>query len=186
MSADLILVRHAAPRIDPQVPPPQWRLSDEGRVASAALAERLTTWGATAVAASPEPKARETAEIIARRLGLAVAIDEGFAEHRRPALPFVSREDFEARMRAVFDHPADPFVGGESGVEALTRFEAALARHMGRPLLVASHGTVISLYLGRRLGIDPYALWSGLALPEAFVLDAAGRLLERVAPVTPA
>ena len=84
-------------------------------------------------------------------------------------------------MRGFFANPSEPFQGGESGDEALARFEAALARHEARPLVVASHGTVLSLYLGPRLGIGPFALWSGLSLPEAFVLDAEGGLIARLA-----
>ncbi|MFI4951487.1 MAG: hypothetical protein ACHP7A_10685, partial [Caulobacterales bacterium] len=56
-----------------------------------------------------------------------------------------------------------------------------LDRHATRPLLVASHGTVLSLYLSRRLALDPFDLWKSLALPEAFVLDGEGRLIARLA-----
>ncbi|WP_372784337.1 histidine phosphatase family protein [Phenylobacterium sp.] len=179
-AAALILVRHAAPVIEPDAPPPTWRLSAAGREAALALAGRLAAFAPAAVAASPEPKALETAEIIAAQLGLAVSQDPGFAEHRRPDLKFGSRDDFESAMAAFFADPAQPFLGGESGDEAHDRFAAALARHAARPLLVATHGTVLSLYLSRRLNLDPFDLWKSLALPEAFVLDADGWLLARV------
>ena len=179
--AALLLVRHAAPTIDPDNPPPTWPLSDAGRAAAAGLAGRLASFAPVAAVASPEPKALETAQILAAPFGLAVAEDEGFAEHHRPDLPFGSREAFEARMAAFFAEPTTPFFGGESADQAHARFAAALERHAARPLLVASHGTVLSLYLSRRLGLDPLALWKGLALPEAFILDAAGRLLARIA-----
>ena len=52
---------------------------------------------------------------------------------------------------------------------------------MARPLLVVTHGTVLSLYLSRSLALEPFPLWKSLALPEAFILDAEGRLLARVA-----
>ena len=63
---------------------------------------------------------------------------------------------------------------------ARARFSATLARHSARPLLVASHGTILSLYLAPVLGLDPYELWKSLSLPEAFVLDGDGRLLKRI------
>ena len=178
--AALILVRHAAPTVDETTPPPTWRLSAAGREAALALAERLAPFAPAAALASPEPKALETAQIIAGRLGLEVTPDRGFAEHHRPALPFGSREAFGARMASVFAHPGQPFFGGESADAAHHRFTAALDRHPMRPLLVASHGTVLTLYLSRRLALDPFALWKSLALPEAFVLDADGRLLVRL------
>ena len=179
-SPALILVRHAQPAIDEARPPPTWPLSDAGRAAAGVLAERLIAYAPHAAVASPEPKALETAEIIAARVGLRVARDAAFAEHRRPDLPFGSREDFEARMTAFFADPTHPFFGGESGNAARARFETALGRHTSRPLLVASHGTVLSLYLGRTLNLDPFELWKSLRLPEAFVLDDEGRLLARI------
>jgi broad specificity phosphatase PhoE len=178
--AALILVRHAQPVIDEAVPPPTWRLSAAGRDAALALAGRLADFAPAAAVASPEPKALETAQIMAARLGLSAEEDAGFAEHRRPDLAFGSREEFEARMAAFFADPAEPVFGGESADQAHDRFAAALARYTARPLLVATHGTVLSLYLSRRLRLEPFALWKSLALPEAFVLDADGWLVERL------
>jgi broad specificity phosphatase PhoE len=179
-AAALILVRHAAPVIDEAAPPPTWRLSAAGRDAALALAGRLAGFAPTAAVSSQEPKALETAQVIAARLGLAVATDPGLAEHHRPNLPFGSRADFEAGMAGFFASPIQPFFGGESADQAHDRFAAALGRHAARPLLVATHGTVLSLYLSRRLGLDPFDLWKSLATPEAFVLDADGWLLERL------
>lgn len=180
-SAALILVRHAQPAIDEDRPPPEWRLSEAGRAAAGALAERLAAYAPVAAVASPEPKALETGEIIAGRLRLTVTSDAGFAEHHRPDLPFGTREDFEARMAAFFADPTEPLFGGESGQAARARFAETLIRNPPRPLLVATHGTILSLYLAPILRLDPFELWKGLRLPEAFVLDGEGRLLERIA-----
>ena len=180
--AALILVRHAQPVIDEAAPPPTWRLSAAGREAALVLAGRLAAFAPVAAAASPEPKALETAQIIAGQLGLSVEEDEGFAEHQRPDLSFGSREAFEVLMEGFFAEPTEVFFGGESAEVAHDRFTAALARHVARPLLVASHGTVLSLYLSRRLRLEPFALWKSLAMPEAFVLDADGWLIERLTP----
>jgi broad specificity phosphatase PhoE len=179
-SAALILVRHAQPAIDERRPPPEWRLSEAGRAAAGALAERLAAYAPAAAVASPEPKARDTGEIIAANFGLTVTPDAGFAEHHRRDLPFGAREDFEARMAAFFAAPKEPFFGGESGEAARARFAAALAGHTARPLLVATHGTILTLYLAPILGLAPFVLWKSLRLPEAFVLDCAGKLLERI------
>jgi broad specificity phosphatase PhoE len=179
-SAALILVRHAAPEIAPGVPPRQWRLSEAGRAGAAALAEQIAPYRPAASIASPEPKALETARILARRLELAVEVDPDLAEHRRPELPFVSRDEFEARMRSLFARPAAPFFGGESADQARARFTAAIGRHAARPLLVGTHATVLSLYVAERAGMDPFELWRGLALPEAVVLGADGGVVARL------
>ena len=70
-SRRLVLVRHARVRLDPEVPPERWELTDEGRADGA---ERLAALfvafaGVEAVVTSPEPKARATAEPIACRGG---------------------------------------------------------------------------------------------------------------------
>lgn len=53
-----ILVRHAMPELDPQVPPEEWLLGERGRAAARHLAGVLPA-GAYLVA-SQEPKAVET------------------------------------------------------------------------------------------------------------------------------
>lgn len=180
--AALILVRHAAPDPRPDVPPTAWRLSAAGRSAAANLAERLARLAPSAIVASTEPKAIETADIIAARLTLGVASEPAFDEHRRPDWPF---EPDSARVRdrvlRVLTEPASSVGGAETGAAAAARFAKGIAAHPARPLLVASHGTIISLYLAAYAGQQAGAFWSSLRLPEALVLDSTGRLLERIA-----
>lgn len=177
----LILVRHAAPEQDPDVAPTRWRLSAAGRAAAAALADKLADLAPAAVCASPEPKAAETAEIIARPLGLAVTRDPGFEEHRRRRWPFeADPAAFQARVSRVLTERAVSVDGAETGEAAAARFAAALGRRSERPLLVVSHGTVLSLHVAAS-GEDAFALWRSLALPEALLLSADGALIGRIA-----
>ena len=179
MQASLILVRHAAPRIAPGHAAPRWTLSDEGRIGAQRLATQLAPLNASAIVSSPEPKAHETADIIARHLGLSVEIDDGFVEHKRPDLGFGTTEGFNAAIRRVFESRDERFFGGESANEALVRFEKALVGFAQRPLIVVTHGTVLSLFAGRG-GADSVSLWSSLKLPEAIVLDEGGRVIARI------
>jgi broad specificity phosphatase PhoE len=181
LAVAVILVRHSSPRVVKDVSPTLWALSEEGSLATARLAERLAAYQPTALAASPERKAEETARIIAERLSLCVVRDEGFVEHRRPSLAFGTRADFEASIRRVFDNPSERFFGGESADEAHARFEKALDNHTGRPLAVVTHGTVLTLFVSRKAGLDPMTLWTSLKLPEALVLDTKMQLLARLA-----
>jgi len=132
------------------------------------------------IVSSPEPKAAETAAIIGGSAGLPVTLDDGLVEHRRPKLGFVSADDFEASIRRVFEHPSEQLFGGESADEAYARFQQAVARHSKRPLIVVTHGTVLSLFVSRACGVDPLKLWSSLRLPEALVLDADLQLAARL------
>lgn len=180
MTASLILVRHAAPRIVESDAPRHWSLSEEGRGAAANLAARLRVFAPAAIVTSPEAKADETARIIGEVLGLYARLDDGFVEHRRPGLGFVDPATFQSSVRSIFERPSERLFDGESADEAYARFEGAIARHPARPLVVATHGTVLSIYVGRRAGVDVFELWSSLKLPEAIVLDGEGRLIERI------
>lgn len=176
----LILVRHGRPVIDPDIPPPQWGLCVEGREAVAALAEKLIPFGAKAAISSPEPKALQTAEIIGQRLGLPVEVEHGLHEHKRRHRSFGSEEEFRQRIAQVFADPKAVAPGGESAEQACDRLAAALARHPVRPLIAVTHGTVMSVYVARLLGLDAHDLWRDLRTPDAFVLDADGALVARL------
>ena len=178
--ASLILVRHGRPVIDPEIPPPQWGLCPEGREAVAALAETLRPFGAMAAISSPEPMALQTAEIIGQRLGLAVEVEHGLHEHKRQHRSFGTEEEFRQRIAQVFAEPRIQAPGGESAEQACERLTAALARHTIRPLVAVTHGTVLSLYVARLLGLDAHDLWRNLRTPDAFVLAADGTLIARL------
>ena len=176
----LILIRHAAPAQDPDVPPPQWSLSDEGRAAARALAGKLKHLTPVAVVSSPETKALETVRILTEGLGLEVATDPAFAELHRPRWPFSDTATFEARVAKLLENPHLSIEGAEPAGEAAARFSEGLFRHAARPLMVGSHGTILAAYLGLQTGRHDAELWKSLHLPEALVLDAESRLIERI------
>jgi broad specificity phosphatase PhoE len=179
-SAALILVRHGRPEIDPSLPPPKWNLHPEGRIAVGALAEALAPFAPNGIVSSAEPKALQTAEIIAGRTELEVEVDPDLGEHRRPSFAFGAEEEFFARMSAIFAHPSMAAPGDERADQARDRLVATLARHTARPLVAVTHGTVLSLVLARGLGLDAHDLWRSLRTPEAFVLGSDGRLIARL------
>src|SRR3712207_2777489 len=102
---DLILVRHSQPEIVPTLPAHQWSLSEEGRRRCHALAERLAAYEPAVIASSVEPKAIETARILAGLLGLPWETAEGLHEHDRNSLTLLSAAEFEAAVAALFEHP---------------------------------------------------------------------------------
>lgn len=61
----LILIKHAMPVLRDGVPPAHWELSEEGRHATVSLAKELAVFPIVAVLTSTEPKARETARVLA-------------------------------------------------------------------------------------------------------------------------
>lgn len=178
--AALILVRHGRPAIDPATPSTTWQLCPEGREGCTKLAERVAAYAPTAVISSPEPKALQTAQILGDRVGLKVEVDAGLTEHKRQQLSFGSEQAFRQRIAAVFDKPAEPVGGVETAHAAAERLSATLARHAGAPLVAVTHGTILSVYLAEKLGCDAHDLWRSLHMPDAFVLDADGQLIERI------
>jgi broad specificity phosphatase PhoE len=65
------------------------------------------------------------------------------------------------------------------------RFDAGVAAHLAiagdRPLVIATHGMALTLWLTEAIGLsDPAAFWTDLRLPDAFAVDLAARTITRV------
>jgi broad specificity phosphatase PhoE len=161
----VLLVRHSVPEIDRSVPSEEWTLSEDGRARCGELAERLTAHRPRALLASIEPKARETAELIAPVLGLHVQLSDGLRETARRTVGWLERDELEAGIRALFERPDEVVYGEESAANALERFEQAVAG-LPESAVVVSHGTVISLFVASRTGRDPFEIWQALQLPD--------------------
>lgn len=170
----LVLVKHALPEIVPDRPPSQWRLGATGHQRSAALAELLASYTPAVIASSVEPKARETAEIVADRLAMPVAIVEGLHEHERSKAAFRSTADFEAEVATLFARPGELVMGDETADQARERFARAVTgvieQHPDGDLIVVAHGTVITLFVAAVAGVAPFPFWKRLGLPSFVVL----------------
>ncbi|MBM7519869.1 bifunctional RNase H/acid phosphatase [Nocardioides nitrophenolicus] len=136
-------------------------LSEEGREQAAEVAAWLTELkdSVDVVVASPVRRTRETADIVAAALGLAVEEEPAFAEMEFgewDGLSFteVAERDRE-RLDAWFaDMTAAP-PGGESFVSVRERVLAGLARlldtHAGRTVVLVSHVTPIKTLVAHAL-----------------------------------
>lgn len=180
----LILVKHGHPDIRPDQPPGTWRLGDEGRRASDALARKLARFAPAGLACSEEPKAVETAEIMGGVLGLSPRRDAGLGEQRNEHGGFLERHVFEGFVAQMFDHPDRLVLGEETGAAARDRFAAALDRQMAATpkgtLVLVSHGRVICLWAAQSLGLDAMALWRQLDLATALVIEEDAETFEIV------
>ncbi len=175
----LYLIKHALPSIDPGIPAREWRLSPAGRTGAQRLAEDLASAGIARIYTSTEPKAIETGEILAERLGAPCAAVEGLHEHERSQVGYLDREQFEQQVAALFAHPDQVVFGDESADQAYARFARALdgliQSQIGPgPLAVVAHGTVISLLAERRCGLDGFGLWKRMGLPSYILMSWPG------------
>lgn len=175
MSRWLVLVRHSLPEIKKNLPAREWKLSVEGRVQVERLAEGLTGYRPGMLASSPEPKAVETAAIVAGRFRLPVLVIEDLHEHERSKVDFLSSVEFDASVQEFFDKPDRLVFGSETANEACQRFSRAMSSIPAvsdeNSTVVVSHGTVISLFVSRLTGQPGFQVWTRLGLPGFIVLD---------------
>ncbi len=134
-------------------------LDDTGRGQARALAATLTAAGIRTVWTSDLGRARETGEIIAAGLGLAVPRTEPELRERRfGVFEGLTRDECaahhpEAWAAWLAQTSAPP--GGEPREQAVARMRRALERIAAReegPALVVSHGGVMRLWLMDLLG----------------------------------
>lgn len=171
----LILVKHAMPEVVEGKPASSWLLSEEGKQACRPLAERLQGYGPDVIVTSTEPKANETGLRVSSVLGLPFESAPDLHETLRESVPFSdSVEAFHARLQEFFSHPDDLVFGEETANQARERFTAAVEavqqRHAGRTVAIVCHGTVISLFVSRLTGQEPFELWRQLGLPSIIVV----------------
>ncbi|WDV51321.1 histidine phosphatase family protein [Streptomyces coeruleorubidus] len=172
--ATFVLLRHGETPLTPQkrfsgsggTDP---SLSDAGREqaerAAALLARRGTI---QAIVSSPLARTRETAGIIAARLGLDVSVDDGLRETDFGAwegLTFAEvRERHPDDLNAWLASPdAEPTGGGESFTATATRIAATrdklIAAYTGRTVLLVTHVTPIKTFVRLALGAPPESLF---------------------------
>lgn len=160
----LYLIRHARStwnaegRWQGQANPP---LDELGWKQAEALAGRLRGETFAAVYSSPLDRARQTAELLARAQGLAVAVDDRLKERNVGAWSGLTeaevRERYPEFLRGDWWREGPP--GGESQAALTERTVAALghilAAHPEDTVAVVSHGGSLNAYLLHQLGIPP-------------------------------
>ena len=144
-------------------------LSDVGRRQAGLVAGALAARGTIqAVVSSPLARCRETAGVVAARLGLEVSVEDGLRETDFGAwegLTFAEvRERYPDDMNAwLADPEAEPTGGGESFAAVAHRVAATrdklLASYAGRTVLLVSHVTPIKTLVRLALGAPPEALF---------------------------
>jgi broad specificity phosphatase PhoE len=193
MEGSIILVKHAMPELNGDVPSKEWKLGEKGLKQAQRFANfvRDNLDVDPIMYSSSETKAIETAKIIAETLSLTHKVSPALAEFDRPALSIVSEEDHYDRNEPLFTNPEEPYLGKESAKVALERFESGIKEIIKEPLederLIVTHGTVMSLFIEKyneelegfdvwkKLGCPSYAV---LSLPDFKVLELNGQPLK--------
>src|SRR5690348_1329649 len=100
------------------LPARDWPLSAQGRQRSHLLAHKLANYQPGIIAASTQPKAIETAQIIAQKFNQPIEITEALNEHDRNNFPFVEEIKFFETLRAFFATPDKLVMGLETATQA--------------------------------------------------------------------
>ena len=145
-----LYITHPQVRIDPDVPVPEWGLSEIGAARARAAAIHPWAYKLGLIVSSAERKAIETAEILAATSGAPVEIIEAMHENDRSATGFLAPPEFERAADWFFAHPHESFKGWERAIDAQARIvsnvDAVLARHDPKvPIAFVGHGGVGTL-----------------------------------------
>ena len=178
MSNTLYLIRHAHSQRT-ALPAETWALSDLGRQQAQRLAALPFWQDVQIICSSWEPKALQTAQIVAERHNLPVEPVFDLRELRRPN-DLVA--DYESTVREVLENPFKSVGGWEPAGEAQTRIMTAIERllmlHEDKTLAVISHGLVLTLYLSYLTDTRPTLdLWHGLPFASAVQIDPEARTI---------
>lgn len=151
-------VTHPQVSVDPAVPVPRWGLSARGRERAVAAAACRWLDPIGRIVASEETKAIETAEILARRCGLAVDVRPDLHENDRSATGFLPPPDFEATADRFFAEPDMSIRGWERAADVAARMERALGAILAEgavdgDLLLVGHGAAGTLLWCRLCGL---------------------------------
>jgi probable phosphoglycerate mutase len=172
--ATFVLLRHGETPLTPQkrfsgsggTDP---SLSDVGREQAERVAAALAARGTVeAIVASPLTRTRQTAAVVAARLGLDVAIEDGLRETDFGAwegLTFAEvQERYPDDLKTWLASPkAEPTGGGESFAATARRIattrDKLIASYAGRTVLLVSHVTPIKTLVRLAIGAPPESLY---------------------------
>jgi probable phosphomutase (TIGR03848 family) len=186
-----LLIRHAAIDAHGRTLPgrmPGVHLNAQGRLQAQALAQRIAGLPVSAIYSSPLERALETAEPIAKLLGLETATSEGLLELGFGDWTGAGIEELaelEAFRRFNSFRSCAQVPGGEPMLQAQARMVAALdalhARHPDAHVVVVGHGDMIKAAIAHYAGI-PLDLFQRLEVSPASISvvdidDAAVRIM---------
>ena len=100
------------------VPAREWKLSEDRQIRARKLAEQLAEYQPEVIICSVEPKAQETAQILAEYFGLNNQTFEGLHEHDRRKSPFYGKEKFQVLVQNFFAEADELNFGSETANQA--------------------------------------------------------------------
>jgi len=152
LSGNLLFITHPEVVIDPDVPVPQWPLSDKGVARMRAFAAGPAVSAVGAVYSSDEQKAKDGAQILAEVDGLEPQIVTDLHENDRSATGFLPPDEFWPVVEEFFANPEISIRGWERSADAQSRIVGAvegirLNENCQGDIAIVAHGGVGALLL---------------------------------------
>jgi broad specificity phosphatase PhoE len=151
-AARFLFVTHPQVVIDPEIPVPDWTLSQAGRERMERFASSPAAAGLTAIYCSAERKALDSAEILSGRTGVPFGVEAALHENDRSATGYLPPNRFEAVADRFFAEPETSVLGWERAADAQARILACvrgIAEQDATPgdVAIVAHGGVGALLL---------------------------------------
>lgn len=169
----LYIVRHSIPATDPSVAAEHWPLSEAG-IRAAQQLSRLPCWqDVEIIYSSPEPKALQTAEEIARPWDKKVIIEPDLRELQVKQV-WLGNADFLKKVGDYLEGADDPDF--EPYDQAQQRIVSCMQRLVqsppGRSIAVVSHARILVAFFShlfsRRVGRHE---WRSIKMPDLAIVD---------------
>ena len=166
-SIRLFLIRHAQARNAAGTSYDDASLSALGRMQGDAVAGAIAARQPDALFASPAPRARQTADLIAGAAGLPVAVDERLREFHFGSIsdPGLTLEQLRERRDDLLVWHPDRRLAGDSetlrefALRVAAAFDEIVARHVAESVVVVAHAGTIDAAANWAMGVDPGTPW---------------------------
>lgn len=156
MNNEFIFIRHAKTKMDKDTPIEKWGLSEEGEKQSQEIVNSSEFENADILISSEQDKAYLTIKPLADKLGKTIIKIKELGEIKRPDSEKLSSEEYQNIKNKIFGDLDFKYKDWETPNEALSRFKQAIEeldqKYENKKIIIASHGTVMSLYFAYLLG----------------------------------
>ncbi|MFC4403924.1 histidine phosphatase family protein [Gracilibacillus xinjiangensis] len=182
----LILIRHSIPVIEAGVPSNEWVLAEEGIDKARIIAKKLSGYCFGKLYTSMEPKAIETAKIIADHTNSSYEKIADVHEHLRTSNRKVfTGDEWLAIMQQLFTKQDRFIFGDETAGAAKSRFDEAIKKLIkthtsNEDILLVTHGTVMSLFLSLYNHLDGFEIWCSLGMPAYVELTVSDYQIQNI------
>lgn len=148
----LIFISHANVVINPDIPVPDWGLSEKGKSRHHRFNENKIIQGVQSVYSSTEQKALDGGEILADYLHLELIQLESLGENDRSSTGYLKEQEFQQTANQFFENPTRSIRGWEKALDAQKRIIDAVEKIIQADrgtgdIAIVSHGGVGTLLM---------------------------------------